>query len=49
MKKAIVFISVGLLAGGILYQLIKAHRVKYGLASRYPSFTVYGKIKRGRI
>ena len=49
MKKAIILIPVGLLVGGLLYQIIQTHRVIYGLASRYPSFTIYGKIKRGRI
>ena len=48
MKKAIILIPVGLLVGGILYQLIKAHRVRYGLASRYPALSIYGQIKRGR-
>lgn len=49
MKKAFLLIPVGLVAGGILYQLIKAHRVKYGLAGRYPSLALLGQIKKGHI
>ena len=48
MKKAIIFIPIGLVAGGMLYQLIKAHRVTAGLAGRYPAMSIWGQIKRGR-
>lgn len=48
MKKALVLIPVGLLVGGILYQIVQAHRVTAGLAGRYPAMSIFGQIKKGR-
>ena len=48
MKKAILLIPIGLVAGGILYQLIEVHRVTAGLAGRYPALSIWGQIKKGR-
>ena len=47
MKKALVLIPIGLVAGGMLYQLIKTHRVTAELAGRYPAMSIWGQIKRG--
>ena len=48
MKKALVLIPIGLVAGGILYQLIEAHRVTTGLVGHYPALSIWGQIKKGR-
>lgn len=48
MKKAIVLIPVGLLVGGILYQIIQTHRVTAELAGRYPAMSIFGQMKKGR-
>lgn len=48
MKKALVLIPIGLVAGGIFYQLIEAHRVTAELAGRYPAMSIFGQIKKGR-
>ena len=48
MKKAIVFISMGLMVGGILYHAIQAHRVTAELVDRYPAMSIFGQMKKGR-
>ena len=49
MKKAIILIPVGLLVGGLLYQIIQAYRVTAELAGRYPAMSILGQMKKGRI
>lgn len=48
MKKAIIFISMSFVVGGILYQIVQTHRVTAGLAGRYPALSIWGQIKKGR-
>lgn len=48
MKKALVLVPVGLLVGGLLYQIVQTHRVTAGLAGRYPALSIWGQIKKGR-
>lgn len=48
MKKAIIFL-VSLISVGILLFHIRARKIKYGLAGRYPSLALLGQIKKGHI
>ena len=49
MKKAIVLIPVCMVVVGVFYCTIQAHRVTDGLAGRYPTLSLWGQIKKGRM
>ena len=48
MKKALILIPMGVLAGGIIYQIVQSHRVTAELAGRYPAMSIFGQMKKGR-
>ena len=48
MKKALILIPMGVLAGRILYQIVQSHRVTAELAGRYPAMSILGQMKKGR-
>ena len=48
MKKAIIILASLLTLGALLLH-IRACKLKFGLASRYPSLVLLGQIKKGHI
>ena len=46
MKKAIIFISMSLVVGGILYQIIQTRKVTAELAGGYPALSIFEQIRK---